>query len=450
MFDHDPTSDAATAVARLAAVVDELQGLNLTSYTDENVLALVREVEVQKNRLASVDHAVLGELEARGVAGKHACASTTVLLTQVLRIHPGEADARVRAARDLGTRRALSGALLPPVFEQVAASSAAGRITPRHAAIITTTVSSLPAAIKTEHEHSVEQFLLEQAEQLGPMPLAKLAQRITATLNQDGALCDEADRRRWRELTLRQRPDGSSRVSGELDAITTEAVLTVLDTLARPTPTDQAGEPDPRSPGQRRHDALRDAMLTLLRSGELPACGGVAATILITISAEQLESRQGLVTTGHGAQISVGQAMTLAGDAQVQLVALDSGIDSAIDTALGTMKAITAYSSTHRIFTQGQRLAMIARDQGCSFPGCTVPPAWCEAHHITDYKITRHTRVDDGTLLCGYHHREHPRLAWTCRMLNGIPHWIAPTWIDPNQTPQRNQAHNPANNLVPV
>jgi hypothetical protein len=23
---------------------------------------------------------------------------------------------------------------------------------------------------------------------------------------------------------------------------------------------------------------------------------------------------------------------------------------------------------------------MIARDQGCSFPGCSVGPAWCQAH----------------------------------------------------------------------
>jgi hypothetical protein len=31
--------------------------------------------------------------------------------------------------------------------------------------------------------------------------------------------------------------------------------------------------------------------------------------------------------------------------------------------------------------------------------------------HITDYAITKRTSVDDGTLLCGYHHREHPTSA---------------------------------------
>jgi hypothetical protein len=84
---------------------------------------------------------------------------------------------------------------------------------------------------------------------------------------------------------------------------------------------------------------------------------------------------------------------------------------------------------------------MTARDLGCSFPGCTHPPTRCQAHHVTDYTITRKTSVDDGTLVCGFHHREHPKLGWTCHMINGIPHWKAPPWLDPQQTPRRNQAH---------
>ncbi len=137
-----------------------------------------------------------------------------------------------------------------------------------------------------------------------------------------------------------------------------------------------------------------------------------------------------LVRTGHGGTISVREALTLAGDAQVQAVVLKS------------VRRVSAYGSTHRIFTQAQRLAMIARDGGCSFPNCTSPPAWCESHHITDYAITRTTSVDDGTLLCGFHHREHANLGWTCHMINGTPHWTPPRWLDPDQVPRRNRAHH--------
>ena len=30
-------------------------------------------------------------------------------------------------------------------------------------------------------------------------------------------------------------------------------------------------------------------------------------------------------------------------------------------------------------------MALIARDGGCSFPGCTHPPSWCDRHHILDW-----------------------------------------------------------------
>jgi hypothetical protein len=60
--------------------------------------------------------------------------------------------------------------------------------------------------------------------------------------------------------------------------------------------------------------------------------------------------------------------LSLAGDARIMPVVLTK------------TREITAYGDTHRIFTEAQRLAMIARDQGCSFPGCSVGPAWCQAH----------------------------------------------------------------------
>ncbi|PZS13332.1 MAG: hypothetical protein DLM57_16925 [Pseudonocardiales bacterium] len=139
----------------------------------------------------------------------------------------------------------------------------------------------------------------------------------------------------------------------------------------------------------------------------------------------------GQVRTGHGAYVSTELALSLFGDARIMPV------------VLGRVREITAYGTSHRIFTEGHRLAMIARDQGCSFPGCTAAPAMCQAHHVTDFSLTRRTSIDDGTLVCGVHHREHPNLGWICKMINGIPHWTAPPWIDPGQAPRRNRAHDP-------
>jgi hypothetical protein len=90
---------------------------------------------------------------------------------------------------------------------------------------------------------------------------------------------------------------------------------------------------------------------------------------------------------------------------------------------------------------------MIARDLGCSFPGCDAPPFWCEAHHAPDHLISGRTSVDEGTLVCGFHHREHARLGWACVMVDGVPHWTPPAWLDPQRRPLRNWMHNPLPDL---
>ncbi len=97
---------------------------------------------------------------------------------------------------------------------------------------------------------------------------------------------------------------------------------------------------------------------------------------------------------------------------------------------LSKTRAITAYSSVQRLFTEQQRLALIARDLGCSFPGCDAAPAWTEAHHVTEYQTSRRTCVDDAALLCTHHHAHFEAMGWTCHMQDGRPHWTPPAWLD--------------------
>jgi hypothetical protein len=88
--------------------------------------------------------------------------------------------------------------------------------------------------------------------------------------------------------------------------------------------------------------------------------------------------------------------------------------------------------------------ALAARDRGCSFPGCDRPPSHCQRHHINDWAHHGPTNLDNLTLPCGYHHREHAKRGWECLIRDGLPHWRPPTRLDPDRTPTRNTRHHTA------
>lgn len=431
MFDTALNPEHAPLLARLHSALDELTALDLTPCSDGEVLALWREMETCRRRFAPVDHKLISEVEQRHLDFVTGAKSIVVLARDVLRISVRQADARVRAAAALGPRRGLTGQVLAPIYGRVALAQARGTVAEDAARLIVTTIEKLPEQVRCEQDEQVEALLTEQAGILDPDGLRILARRLAATLDPDGLLRESDYRARHRDLRLQVRSDGSGRLEGELTAELTEHLRTVFDTLARPTPEGDCGK-DPRTAGQRRHDALLDAVLLLHRTEALPHAGGISATVLLTMSVEAWTTGQGCAVTGHGTLIHAGQARHWAGgDARLIGVVLDR------------TKRVHAYGSSHRIFTENQRLAMIARDQGCSFPNCDAPPQWCESHHVTDYAQGGPTSVDNGTLLCGVHHRQFEHMGWSCRMLDGVPHWIPPSWIDAERAPIRNRTHDP-------
>ena len=128
MFSSAGPDDAAGALALLHDAVTALLTVARANPSSDTVLGLLRGLESQRNRLACAEHALIAGAQALGLAHEHACPSTANLLSQVLRISPNEATLRVKAAADLGPRRGLSGEVLPPIFDQVAAAQESGVI----------------------------------------------------------------------------------------------------------------------------------------------------------------------------------------------------------------------------------------------------------------------------------------------------------------------------------
>jgi HNH endonuclease len=60
---------------------------------------------------------------------------------------------------------------------------------------------------------------------------------------------------------------------------------------------------------------------------------------------------------------------------------------------------------TSRVVTAAQRTALAVRDNGCVFPGCERPLAWCDAHHLRHWLHGGPTDLANLALVCRTHHR---------------------------------------------
>ncbi|KQM14048.1 hypothetical protein ASF83_14655, partial [Plantibacter sp. Leaf171] len=69
--------------------------------------------------------------------------------------------------------------------------------------------------------------------------------------------------------------------------------------------------------------------------------------------------------------------------------------------------------------------------------GCTHPPSFTEAHHLDWWSTGGPTDLDNGILLCPFHHHRIHDDHWNIDVRDGVPWFIPPGTIDRHQTPIR-------------
>lgn len=133
-------------------------------------------------------------------------------------------------------------------------------------------------------------------------------------------------------------------------------------------------------------------------SDHTPSAGGIAATVVVTMTVEALTGGLAAASLSNGTPISASQARRLACEAGI------------IPAVLGTHSQPLDLGRKTRLHTQPQRIALALRDRGCTAQGCDHPPAACHAHHDHPWSRGGSTTVDTGRLLCPHHHRlaHHP------------------------------------------
>ncbi|GAA5198393.1 hypothetical protein GCM10023322_71660 [Rugosimonospora acidiphila] len=204
-------------------------------------------------------------------------------------------------------------------------------------------------------------------------------------------------------------------------------VRAAIDPLCAPRPADEAGL---RSPQQRRADALVEVCRLALAGGELPDNGGDRPQVTVTVDLDTLRRQIGAATLDDGTVLSPAAARRLACDAGI------------VPAVLGSTGQVLDLGRERRLFTGPIRRALVLRDRGCAFPGCDRPPRWCDGHHLISWLDDGPTSLDNGVLLCAHHHRVIHQGDWQVRVASdGLPEFIPPRYLDPDQQPRRNIYH---------
>ncbi|MFV9633065.1 DUF222 domain-containing protein [Mycobacterium neumannii] len=446
----------------IAGMADQLSALVAESFdalTTSEQLALTAQWESFTRRQAAVSHSMVAglgrapieELGERSVAGA---------LAVLLRISKAEAHRRVAEAQALGPRQAMTGETLEPVLAHTAAAVEKGLVGAEHVRVIRRFFDhQVPASTPFDVREAAEAQLAQLATKHTPEELRAAAQRLAAYLNPDGDFSEELRAaQRWLRLG-RQRLDGMSELRGLLDPATRAALEAVLAVWAAPgrchpdgqTPAAEGSvgaEADPsaetvaadrRSVGQRNHDALGAMCRALLASGQLGSQNGLPATLLITAKLKELESGTGHGLTGGGSLLPMSEVIKQASSAHQYLAVFDDHTEE-----------ILYLGRANRLASKAQRLALFARDGGCTRPGCTAPAYHCQAHHgDNDWAANGQTNIDELTLACGPDNRRVKPGGWrTYKRKDGRTAWLPPPQLDTGQA-RINNYHHPNRYLIP-
>ena len=146
-------------------------------------------------------------------------------------------------------------------------------------------------------------------------------------------------------------------------------------------------------PVARRRGEAFVAFLENLPDTGLPVHGGTTTSVMVTLDLDTLLTGIGVATTSTGDRITAEQARRLACQARI------------IPVVLGRKGEVLDLGRSARLFSPAQRKAMAIRDRECTADGCSIPAAWCEAHHArTPWAQGGRTDLADGALLCSFHH----------------------------------------------
>ena len=266
---------------------------------------------------------------------------------------------------------------------------AAGHVSEEQAVVIVKGVDALPV----EHRANAEAHLIGCAAVHDPVALRRLAHHVLEVVAPEIAEAHELKALQRRKHSPRKRAGSPSPTTG-----------TGCATAGSPCPPRggdaQAGGARYSAPKHRQHSGTPKGLghafseyVTRYPVDRLPQAGGVDATVVVTMTLENL-----LGDSETPAVLDTGDRITAD---QARKLACEAGI---IPMVLGGKSKILDLGRKKRLYDLYQRIAIRHRDQQCTTHGCDWPAAMCHVHHNIPWSRGGKTDIADGRLLCPRHH----------------------------------------------
>lgn len=227
--------------------------------------------------------------------------------------------------------------------------------------------------------------LVDATKGCGPRDARDTAERWREIHSKQSAEERSARRFARRSITSKPASDGLVETTVVLPELEHRQVINAITHAAGARPTD-----DDRTTAQR----LADGLIELARAyaaGTITG-GREKPTILIGASAETmagLSDEPGW--TGFGDRIPADVVRHLAENAVLRRVVMAGN-------------AIIDLGMKVRFATHDQFQALLMRDGGCRFPGCSIPAEWCEIDHLVPFTEGGPSDLANLALWCSYHH----------------------------------------------
>ena len=315
---------------------------------------------------------------------------------------------------------------------------ARGEIGPSQAAIIASAIGDLSEETTPEQKQACEDTLIGDAGRFSLKDLRSRSRRITDQFKPapevdqiENQTLERQEKDAWRrsEFWMVDNRDGTHRGGFVIPDAQADMLRTAIEAISAPR-RDHLHDRTPAAESYYDKDLEHRHRLGMglaelaghLPGDKLPGKGGLGATLMVRFDYDTLVRGIKPATLSTGTRISAGQARQMA--CRLGMIPqVFNGKSLPLD-----------HGHEQRVFTKAQKQALDNRDGGCTFPSCDRPPEWCEAHHWrTRWADGSDTTLDDGVLICPFHHRTIHDHGWAIRMspVDGHPEYQAPgtdTW----------------------